>query len=321
MAIKQEILDKLAANSPDVVGLSLTTEVESDEDVELLVKALENNTHLKVLTIQGQIKKIEGRYTAIGMTDKGAILLSKCPHLTFLNISFNKNITPRCVEALAQHPSLQTLFMRGCSITNSLELAPFLKNNIIVDLRIAHTPSEDVGDAIREKLKENALRDPRREEMDRLEELRKEIQFREVEDVNYVLMEELQENLRENPGVIEKLPVPVQAIAHKDYKTWEEPLIMGQTLAFNLSTLDTEETRRIAKIAEVFVERYRALREVAKADVEVEAQRKAREEAQKLMQFPPAPASTQNKKAKPNHEPPQEDYATKVFRYLERKKK
>lgn len=259
MPISQKILDKLAANSDDIVGLNLTLEVDSDEDVIRLVNALRKNTYLRSLTIQGHWNKPS-------ITDKGARLLSSCRRLTFLDLSYHKNITNSGAEAFAHHPSLDTLFFRGCSVTPA-GLLPFLENDVLIDLRIAASasPHEQEGEPVKAKLKENKV----------FWNFRYKLKFLSAKDLNV----ELYQWMNTNPNVVRKLPDALQVDAEKDPREWEDEISTGLILANNLAKLKGLEDKNLVKFAVIFAERYKILREErqnaglykkAKVDVDVE---------------------------------------------------
>jgi len=226
MPIKPLTLSKLAANKSSVVGLNLTLEVDSDDDVVKLVNALQGNTlqgntYLASLTIQG-------RGNSPGITDKSAELLAKCKNLVFLDISYNKNITNIGAAALAKNKSIKRLFMRGCSVTPS-GLYPFLENNTVTDLRIATSASPT----------EQNLHVLTRDQLN-------EVLCRFIHD---------------HKDCIEKLPADLQIMAKKAPEEWEEPALMGLMLSRNIAKLKDPKMARVAKGAEIFAQCYGILRE------------------------------------------------------------
>jgi hypothetical protein len=274
MAISPATLAKLARNDPDVVGLSLTLEVQSDADVILLVNALKGNTCFKSLTIQGFLDKS-------GISDKGARLLSSCRNLVYLDLSYNKNITDEGAKAFADHPSLETLFFRGCSVTPA-GLYPFLPNDLLIDLRIAASasPEEAEGEAIKAKLKENKI----------FWLYRHKLKYFTAKEIN----DELYRFIQENSEVIEKLPKPLQIDAKKNPTEWGDVITTGLILSNNLEKLKGPEVRTVVRFSAIFAERYRVLRE--------------KQQRMNLMQFPPAYSVEQNKRAKTDEDIDDHEY-------------
>ena len=265
MAISEEILDKLRRDDPDVVGLHLSQEVESDADVARLVDALRNNTCFRSLTIQGI-------FHPNGIGDESARLLSTCKNLVFLDISDNRNITNRGAAAFAGHPSLETLFMRGCSVTPA-GLLPFLNNDVVTDLRIATTPSpeEQVGESVLLKLEENASLT-----------LEQRLSRLTADQLNFKLCQ----FIRKHSSCISKLPFALQVDAKKNPQEWEDAITTGFILSRNMANLKQADMESVAKSAEVFVERYMELRE----------------DQQRLLQFSPSVSPEQTKKRRIDEE-------------------
>ncbi len=236
MAIPEAILEKLRQNDPDVIGLSLSMEVESDTDVVRLVNALKNNTYFRTLTIQGL-------FHDPGIGDESARLLSTCENLVFLDISDNRNITDRGAAAFANHPSLETLFMRGCRVTPA-GLIPFLNNDVITDLRIANTAAHEaqVGVSVKLKLKDNASFT-----------LEQKLARLTVEQLNL----KLSQFIHCSHSCIPKLPSALQVDAKTHPREWNATT--GLVLSRNIALIKGEDMARIAASAQIFAERYREL--------------------------------------------------------------
>lgn len=145
MPIIPRTLRRLRENDPTLIKLILNEEVESDTEVKSLVDALKNNTHLKSLTILG-------KNNTTGITDQGGQLLTKCTHLIYLDLSFNKNITDETASRFADHPSLKIFLANGCSVTSachyylfkSLTLKYLRENDpYFVSLSLSHLINSD----------------------------------------------------------------------------------------------------------------------------------------------------------------------------------
>ncbi|HEV2614271.1 MAG TPA: leucine-rich repeat domain-containing protein [Gammaproteobacteria bacterium] len=278
MAIPQHILDRLQKNDPDIVGLSLSREVESDEDVVKLVKALKDNTHLRWLTIQG-------RWGQPSIGDRSAALFRSCHHLVYLDLSYNKNITNSGAAALALNTSLETLFLRGCSVTpEGLKL--FLNHDRVFDLRIAITSSlsEKITDDVKAKLQENKEKWECKLLGQRLERL----STNELSEEFYIFV-------RENPTHIQKLLKPIQDMAAKDFRHTENAITVGLILSNHLSKL----TGMVAKKAAVYAQRYRILREAPHEEcIAFQSERRLERKRSRSYSLTPPSEATERKAVK-----------------------
>lgn len=144
MPIQEEIYLKLEQNDPTLKILNLSDKQLYDDDVEYLVKALEDNTHLKILELGSKPKSqyvriIDGKNN---ITDVGAIQLASLP-LHVLRLDHNE-LSNAGAEALSKNETLVELDLGFNHITDE-GMRAFSGNSILQILNIRRQKISDVG--------------------------------------------------------------------------------------------------------------------------------------------------------------------------------
>lgn len=146
MPIPNALLKLIEQNSPDVEGLDLTQSGITDDDIELLVDAMQNNTNLRSLKLSND--SFEVISTPWGMLIQsgdntennnsislyGATLLAGLTTLEVLDISGNP-IGDVGADSLAHSTSIRKLIANDCDITIAGKFK-FLANKSLIALSV-----------------------------------------------------------------------------------------------------------------------------------------------------------------------------------------
>jgi hypothetical protein len=132
MAISQQTLEALSNNDPTLRALNLSYQNLTDKDIEVLCKALKNNTYLTRLDLSSN-----------EISAAGAIALAQNSTITELDISYN-TIGNAGAKALAKNSTIIHLAISFNEIGDAGAIALAL-NSIIIHLAISGNRISDAG--------------------------------------------------------------------------------------------------------------------------------------------------------------------------------